>query len=64
MQPPTHKATFIARLWTDKDQVDDNNWPGTAELIGSGQPRQFHSLDKFIIWLRMELAKTEEKSES
>jgi hypothetical protein len=64
MQPPTHKATFIVRLWTDKDPVDDNNWRGTAELIGSGKSQQFQSLDEFINWLRQELAKSEEKSES
>lgn len=64
MQPPTRKATFIVRLWTDKDQIDDNNWLGNAEFIGSGKSHQFQSLDEFINWLRMELAKSEEKSES
>jgi hypothetical protein len=64
MQPPTRKATFIVRLWTDCDPVDDNAWRGTAEHIGSGQARQFQTLDEFIDWLRQELAKIEEKLES
>ena len=64
MQPPTHKAKFIIRLWTDKDQVDEYNWRGTAELIGSGQSQQFQSLDEFINWQRQELVKTGEKPES
>ena len=61
MQPPTHEATFIVRLWMDGDSVDDNAWRGTAEHIGSGQSRQFQTLDEFIDWLRQELAKTEEE---
>ncbi len=64
MQPTTRKATFIVRLWTDTDPVDDNNWRGTAEFIGSGNSHQFHSLDEFMNWLRMELVKTGEKPES
>jgi hypothetical protein len=63
MQPPIRKATFIVRLWTDGDPLDDNAWRGTAEFIGSGQSRQFKTLDEFINWLRQELAKTEEKPE-
>jgi hypothetical protein len=58
------KATFIIRLWTDGDPVDDNSWRGTAEHIGSGQSRQFQRLDEFIAWLRQELAMTEEELES
>ena len=46
------------------DPVDDNNWRGTAEFIGSGQSHQFQSLDEFIAWLRQELAKTEELPDS
>ena len=64
MQLPTRKATFIVRLWTDKDPVDDNNWRGTAEFIGSGQSQHFQSLDELISWLRQELAKTQEKPET
>ncbi|MGD8752280.1 MAG: hypothetical protein PVG14_12695 [Anaerolineales bacterium] len=64
MQQPIRKATFIVRLWTNGDPLDDNAWRGTAEFIGSGQPRQFQTLDEFIDWLRQELAKTEEKPES
>ena len=64
MQPPIRKATIIVRLWTDGDPVDDNAWRGTAEHIGSGQSRQFQTLGEFVIWLRQELAKTEEKPES
>ena len=64
MKPPIRKATFIIRLWTDDDQIDDNVWHGTAEHIGSGQSRQFQTLDEFIIWLRQELAKTNEKQKS
>jgi hypothetical protein len=64
MKPPTRKATFIVRLWTDDDPVDDEVWRGTAEHIGSGQPRHFHTLDEFNDWLRQELAKTGEKLES
>ena len=64
MQPLIRKATIIVRLWTDKDPVDGNNWRGTAELIGSGQSRQFQTLDEFINWLRQELAKTEELPDS
>ena len=64
MQPPIRKATFIVRLWTDSDPVDYNAWRGTAEHIGSGHSHQFQTLDEFIIWLRQELAKTEEKPES
>ena len=64
MQPPIRKATFIVRLWTDDDQIDDNAWRGTAEHIGSDQSQQFQTLDEFITWLRQELAKTEEKPES
>ncbi len=64
MQPPIRKATFIVRLWTDGDPVDANAWRGTAEHIGSGQSRQFQTLDEFIKWLRQELAKTEGELES
>jgi hypothetical protein len=64
MKSPTRKATFIVRLWTDDDPVDDEVWRGTAEHIGSGQPRHFQTLDEFIDWLRQELAKTGEKLES
>jgi hypothetical protein len=64
MQPSIRKATFIVRLWTDGDPVDDNAWRGTAEFIGSGQSHQFHTLDDFFNWLRQELAKTKDKSES
>ena len=64
MQPLIRKATIIVRLWTDKDPVDDNNWRGTAEFIGSGQSSQFQTLDQFINWLRQELAKTEEFPDS
>ena len=63
MQLPIRKATFIVRLWTDGDPLDDDSWRGTAEHIGSGQSRQFQTLDEFIIWLRQELAKAEEKLE-
>ncbi len=64
MQPSIRKATFIIRLWTDGDPLDDNTWRGTAERIGGGQSRQFRTLDEFINWLRQELAKTAEKPES
>ncbi|GAH37477.1 unnamed protein product, partial [marine sediment metagenome] len=30
---------------TDSDPIDGNNWRGTAEYIGSSQPRQFQTLD-------------------
>ena len=63
MQLPIRKATFIVRLWTDGDPLDDDAWRGTAEHIGSGQSLQFQTLDEFIIWLRQELAKAEEKQE-
>ena len=59
MQPPTRKATFIVRLWTDGDPLDDNAWCGTAEHIGSSNSRKFETLNEFIDWLRQELAKTE-----
>ena len=58
------KATFIVRLWTDDDPVDDEVWRGTAEHIGSGQPGHIQTLDEFIDWLHQELAKTGEKLES
>ena len=64
MQSPTRKATFIIRLWMDGDPLDDNAWRGAAEHIGSGRPRQFQTLDEFIIWLRQELAKIEKELES
>ena len=64
MQPPIRKATFIVRLWTDADPVDEDAWRGTAEHIGGGQPRQFQTLDEFIEWLRQELATIEEKLEA
>jgi hypothetical protein len=64
MQPPIRKATLIVRLWTDGDLIDANAWRGTAEFIGSGQSRQFQTLDQLINWMRQELAKTEEKPES
>lgn len=64
MQPQIRKATFIVRLWTDGNPVDDNAWRGTAEHIGSDQSRQFQTLDEFIDWLRQALAKTEEELES
>ena len=64
MQRPTHKATFIVRLWTDGYPVDDSAWRGRAERIGSGQSRQFQTLDEFIDWLRQELAQTGEEPES
>jgi len=58
------KATFIVRLLTDDNTVDDNAWRGTAEHIGSDQSHQFQTLDEFIDWLHQELAKKEEKLES
>jgi len=58
MQQQIRKATFIVRLWTDSNQVDDNAWRGTAEFIGSGQSHQFQTLDEFIDWLRQELGRT------
>ncbi len=64
MQLPNHETTFIVRLWTDGDPVDDSEWRGRAEHIGSGQSRQFQTLDEFIDWLHQELAKKEEKLES
>jgi len=64
MKSATRKATFIIRLWTDNKTIDDEVWRGTAEHIGSGQPRHFQTLDEFIYWLRQELAKTGEKLES
>lgn len=64
MQPSIRKATFIVRLWTDGDPVDANAWRGTAEHIGSGQSRQFQTLDEFVKWLRQVLAKTEGELES
>jgi len=59
MQSSIHKATFIVRLWTNDDPVENNAWHGTAEHIGSGQSGQFQTLDEFIVWLRQELAKIE-----
>ena len=64
MQPPAHEATFIVRLWTDGNPVDDSAWRGKAEHIGSGQSRQFQALDEFIDWLRQELAEIEGEPES
>jgi hypothetical protein len=64
MQSPIRKATFIVRMWTDGEPTDDNAWRGMAEHIGSGQSRQFQTLDDFVNWLRQELAKTEEEQES
>jgi hypothetical protein len=61
MQPSIRKATFIVRLWTDRDPPDDNTWRGTAEHIGKCQSSNFETLDEFIDWLRQELAETEEK---
>ena len=64
MQTSIRKATFIVRLWTDGDPLNENSWRGTAEHIGSGRSRQFQTLDEFINWLRQELAKIEGKPES
>ena len=64
MQPSIRKATFIVRLWTDGDPHDDSAWRGTAEIIGSGQSHQIHTLDEFFNWLRQELSKIEDKPES
>jgi hypothetical protein len=64
MGPPIRKATFIVRLWTDDNPVDDNAWRGTAEYIGCGQSSQFQTLDEFIDWLRQALVKTEGEQES
>lgn len=64
MQLPIRKATFIVRLWTHGDPADDPSWRGAAEHIGSGQSRQFQTLDDFIKWLRQELANIAEKPES
>lgn len=64
MKSSMRKATFIVRLWTDGDPVDDNSWRGTAEFIGRGQSLQFQTLDEFVDWLRQELAKTEGKLET
>jgi len=50
------KATFIIRLWTDGDPLDENSWRGTAEHIGSGQSHKFQRLDELNDWLRQELA--------
>ena len=61
MEQPTRKATFIVRLWTDGDPLDDNDWRGTAEFIGSGQLGQFQTLDDFISWLRQELSKIDDQ---
>jgi hypothetical protein len=60
MELPIRKATFIVRLWTDGDPVDDNTWRGTAEHIGAGNSINFETLNEFIDWLRQELAKTEQ----
>jgi hypothetical protein len=56
-QLPIRKATFIVRLWTDGDPLDDNVWRGSAEHIG-GQSHQFQTLDELIDWLRHELGET------
>ena len=64
MQTPIRKATFIVRLWTDGNPVDNNTWRGTAEHIGSGHSRNFETVDEFIDWLRQVLTKTEEEVES
>ena len=64
MQLPIRKATFIVRLWTDSDRVDTNAWRGTAEQIGSGQSRQFQTLDEFTDWLHQALARSEEEPHS
>ena len=64
MQPPIRKATFIVRLWTNDNPVENNAWHGTVDHIGSGLPYSFQTLDEFVVWLRQELAKTEEKPES
>jgi hypothetical protein len=61
MQPPTRKATFIVRLWTDGDPVDENAWRGTAEQIGCGRSHRFQTLAEFVAWLRQQLAETEEQ---
>jgi len=57
-QLPIRKATFIVRLWTDGDPLDDNVWRGTAEHIGGGQSHQFKTLEELFDWLRHELGKT------
>ena len=64
MKPSIRKATFIVRLWTDGNSLDDNSWRGTAELIGSGQSHHFQTLNEFVDWLRQELGKTKEKPEA
>ena len=64
MQLPIRKVTFIVRLWTDGDPLDENSWRGTAEHIGSGQSGQFHTLEELNEWLRKRLAKTVEIQES
>jgi len=61
MQTPTHKATFILRLWTDGDSENFNAWRGTAEHIGSGQSQRFQTLDEIIAWLRQELQETKKQ---
>ena len=63
MKSTMRKATFIVRLWTDDDPVNDIAWRGTAEHIGSGQSHQFQTLDEFIDWLRQELSKIGDKLE-
>lgn len=61
MQPPTRKATFIVRLWTDGDAADEKAWRGTAEQIGCGHSGRFQNLAEFVDWLRQQLAETEEE---
>jgi hypothetical protein len=61
MQTPTRKATFIVRLWTDGDPVDENAWRGKAEQIGCGPSHRFQTLAEFDEWLRQQLAETEEQ---
>jgi len=63
MRPPTRRATFIVRLWTDGDPLEDAAWRGTAEHIGCGPSCRFQTLAEFVEWLRRELAETGAQTE-
>ena len=55
MTTQMRKETLIVRLWTDVDQVVENNWRGMADFIGRGDSFHFQTLEEFIVWMRQEL---------
>lgn len=56
--PPTSKATFIVRLWTEEDPAEETSWRGVAERVGTERQCGFQELEELVDWMRQELTDT------